>query len=286
MGHSILNNLRRFEDYQLILIGWLFVLAAVCLNCTAHSLLIAKEQVDIISSIGWSLKEFGVWLIMTPPICFVLNASRNQQRPVLNYAVTGFYAIGFALFVSTFVDVYTEELHWQESLFYSWHKHVIAFIAIVVVWKMMRGIDGETQPASDKPAHTHQLQLKTSNAPCLPASTYEQAPSNQGSQSVLKLDNPSIELNQDEIYVVQACGNYLEIKTNNNVHLVRKTLKELEQLLDDGQFVRCHRSYLVNLSKIHSLKNHRSGHGDLCLSNGEVVPVSKSKRATVREALS
>ncbi|TQF67334.1 LytR/AlgR family response regulator transcription factor [Pseudoalteromonas luteoviolacea] len=284
MGQSIFKNLKRFEDYQLILLGWVVVLAAVCLNCTAHSLFIAKERVDVLSSIGWSLKEFGVWLVMTPALCFALNATQYRDRPILHYLIIGLYAVGIALLVNTSVDVFIEAMHWQESLFFNWHKHVIAFGAIVVVWKMMQQIDRE--PKSPK----RHLKMETSNhrnllAPQQVDITPEDTAKELAISEVttLKFSNPNLEIQQSDITFVQASGNYLEISTPTATHLVRLTLKELEAMLDDTQFFRCHRSFVVNLNKVSTVKNHRSGHGDVILCSGQVVPVSKSKRAKLRE---
>ncbi|MCE1235844.1 MAG: LytTR family transcriptional regulator [Hyphomicrobiales bacterium] len=38
-------------------------------------------------------------------------------------------------------------------------------------------------------------------------------------------------------------------------HSVRSTLSELEEKLDGGQFMRCHRNYIVNMNKVESLTN-------------------------------
>ena len=56
-------------------------------------------------------------------------------------------------------------------------------------------------------------------------------------------------------------------------------MKDLEQELGAG-FLRCHRSYLINLSYADRLVDE-----DLLLTNGERIPVPKKKRRYFRELL-
>ncbi|MCF2855872.1 LytTR family transcriptional regulator [Pseudoalteromonas sp. SMS1] len=282
---SIFNNLKRLEDYQLILLGWLVVIFTICLNCTVHSVFIAEESVDLLSSISWSLKEFGVWLVMTPALCYAFNTSRSRVNPLPHFVVFGLYAIGIALLINTSMDVFLEEIHWQESLFFNWHKHVIAFFAIATVWKMKLKMESESSASTcvqvelDNGAHRDLMVSDNTEKSHISCSSPEKKSDN------LSFKNPNLEISQEDIHFVQACGNYLEIQTATTVHLVRLTLKELESMLDDVRFLRCHRSYLVNLNKVESLKNYRSGHGEVRLTSGEAVPVSKSKRSKMRACI-
>lgn len=57
------------------------------------------------------------------------------------------------------------------------------------------------------------------------------------------------------------------------------TLKELELLLPSRSFVRPHRSYLVNLDRIHKIARY-----EIYLSSGETVPISKGLYQQVQRA--
>lgn len=66
---------------------------------------------------------------------------------------------------------------------------------------------------------------------------------------------------------------------------VSRTLKETEQMLDLYQFVRCHNRHIVNPSCIAQYikpgflrKGAQAGGGQLSLSNGETIPVSREGR--------
>ena len=79
---------------------------------------------------------------------------------------------------------------------------------------------------------------------------------------------------------------YLEVYdhsvTVHTTHYNLKTgtaLKHLEPHLNGNHFVRCHRSYYVNLQYVASL-----GDAAMVLDNGETVPVSRRSRAMVKQA--
>lgn len=58
-------------------------------------------------------------------------------------------------------------------------------------------------------------------------------------------------LDVNEIVSLQADGNYTIIhKQNMQKMVITKTLKDFEEILDDGQFVRIHKSYIVNLQQV------------------------------------
>ena len=64
--------------------------------------------------------------------------------------------------------------------------------------------------------------------------------------------------------------------TSGRKLLVIKTLKEYEELLNDCDFIRVHKSHLVNL---HHVKNYTRGEGGtVTMSDGTVVDVSRRKK--------
>jgi DNA-binding LytR/AlgR family response regulator len=62
-----------------------------------------------------------------------------------------------------------------------------------------------------------------------------------------------IRLNHDDILYVEACQNYVTIYLEKSKYITYLTMKELEQKLSNTSFLRIHKSYLVNESKIHSV---------------------------------
>ncbi|MFY0673788.1 MAG: LytTR family transcriptional regulator [Bacteroidia bacterium] len=80
-----------------------------------------------------------------------------------------------------------------------------------------------------------------------------------------------LRIGSDEILWIQASGNYIEIFTSNDrSYLLRVGLKEIELRLPDDQFIRVHKSYIVN--KKHILKFNSNS---LRTQQGE-VPIARS----------
>jgi len=73
------------------------------------------------------------------------------------------------------------------------------------------------------------------------------------------------------------------IFTEGNPVLVSKTLKEHEELLADHNFIRPHKSHLVNIKYIKSFIKHDGGY--IVMTDGSIVPVSRRKRERVVEII-
>jgi len=58
-----------------------------------------------------------------------------------------------------------------------------------------------------------------------------------------------------------------------------KTLKHFEELLGNDQFIRVHKSFLINRN--HIKKYLRKGGGELVMSNNDVVPLSRNTREEI-----
>jgi two-component system LytT family response regulator len=86
---------------------------------------------------------------------------------------------------------------------------------------------------------------------------------------------------------VDAAGDYMCIHTNDGqTHILRRTMKELEQELDPRQFVRVHRSAIVNVNTIAKLQMLANGEHQLMLTNGQAVKVSRSYKDRVKTVFS
>ncbi len=82
---------------------------------------------------------------------------------------------------------------------------------------------------------------------------------------------------------VDAAGDYMCIHTRDGqTHILRRTMKELEQELDPKLFVRVHRSAIVNVNTIAKLQMLANGEHQLMLTNGQAVKVSRSYKDRVK----
>jgi two-component system, LytTR family, response regulator LytT len=57
-----------------------------------------------------------------------------------------------------------------------------------------------------------------------------------------------------DIYFVEALKDYVVINTSDNIYTTHTTMKEMIRILPEKDFVRVHRSFIVRLDKIFSIK--------------------------------
>jgi two-component system, LytTR family, response regulator len=84
-----------------------------------------------------------------------------------------------------------------------------------------------------------------------------------------------------EIQWIDAAGDYMCIHAQGQTHILRGTMKELEGLLDPALFQRVHRSTIVNLRQVKSLRAHMNGEYFLTLLGGHELKLSRTYRDKV-----
>ncbi|SDK52786.1 LytR/AlgR family response regulator transcription factor [Microbulbifer yueqingensis] len=84
---------------------------------------------------------------------------------------------------------------------------------------------------------------------------------------------------------IDAAGDYMCVHANGETHVMRITMKELEQQLDPGRFQRIHRSTIVNLGRVREICAHINGEYHLVLNNGERLKMSRSYKTKVQHFL-
>jgi len=86
----------------------------------------------------------------------------------------------------------------------------------------------------------------------------------------------------DDIVHIAADSNYsVFYLANNDKITVSKVLKEYEEILPDNQFVRIHKSSIVNLNYLKEY-NYRNGY-EVLLKNGEKIAVSRRRASDLAE---
>ncbi|MDO6737441.1 LytTR family DNA-binding domain-containing protein [Wenyingzhuangia sp. 2_MG-2023] len=86
-------------------------------------------------------------------------------------------------------------------------------------------------------------------------------------------------LNIDEILYIESDSEYVIFHTSNKKIMSNQSLKSLEKTLDAAIFMRVHRSFIVNITKVTTLKGR-----DLILTD-ILIPVSDSYYENVKKEL-
>ncbi|MCW8092230.1 LytR/AlgR family response regulator transcription factor [Alteromonas sp. ASW11-130] len=89
----------------------------------------------------------------------------------------------------------------------------------------------------------------------------------------------------NDIQWIDAAGDYMCVHALDGMHIMRKTMKELEQELNPKTFVRVHRSAIANIRYVKKLVSHISGEYHLILQNDTELKVSRSHRDKVKAAM-
>jgi two-component system LytT family response regulator len=89
----------------------------------------------------------------------------------------------------------------------------------------------------------------------------------------------------EEIAFIKADDYVVRIQHQGKVTVVRESLKRLETILPTDRFVRTHKSFIVNISKVMEIENDLSGGLILRLSEKSEIPVSKLYRDAISQKL-
>lgn len=84
---------------------------------------------------------------------------------------------------------------------------------------------------------------------------------------------------------VDAAGDYMCVHASGETHVLRSTMKALEESLDPARFARIHRSTIVNLGRIEKLTSHINGEFFLTLRCGARLKLSRSYRDRIAHLL-
>lgn len=105
------------------------------------------------------------------------------------------------------------------------------------------------------------------------------------SRMVVKGDESSVLVQVKDVDYFESAGNYIKILVGKDRYLLRETMNGLESSLDPGQFVRIHRSFIVNLDRVRGFEPYFHGDYVVRLHDGRSLTLSRTYRERVEERL-
>jgi len=110
----------------------------------------------------------------------------------------------------------------------------------------------------------------------------------QPAKLINKIALPTMEglqmINVDNIISCKSNDNYSNIQLRNGKKmLVTRTLKEMEEILEQYFFIRVHRFYIVNLNEIEKYVKGEGGY--LVMSDGTTIDVARNKKEVLLRKL-
>ena len=102
---------------------------------------------------------------------------------------------------------------------------------------------------------------------------------------VIKSGARMLFLHPERIEWVEAEKDYVRLHIGKESHLVRETMNSFEQKLETDQFVRVHRSTIVNLDFVKEMKPLPSGEYDIVMRDGTQLRLSRGYRPRLLDLL-
>ena len=112
-----------------------------------------------------------------------------------------------------------------------------------------------------------------------PSEKVEANPKDSGNDLYVNIDRRLIKIDIPTIYLIEARGDYILIKTSGKNYTVHSTMKKIEDKLPDSLFLKIHRSFIINIDKIIDIEDNS------VLIEKDVIPVSRSNRPELMKRL-
>lgn len=94
----------------------------------------------------------------------------------------------------------------------------------------------------------------------------------------VKQGNKTILINPDDVLYIIASGYYAEIYTSEKKYVLRESLSNLDEMLDDNKFFRIHRSTIVNMNHVKEIVHSEYSEIDARMTDGKLLHISKSHK--------
>lgn len=120
------------------------------------------------------------------------------------------------------------------------------------------------------------------NPPAIPAGIHHPEESNR----IVAKEGANIRIIPvSEVVYLEAYDDYVKIFTPKEMFLKKKTMSFYEQTLDKSQFIRVHRSYIIQLSQITRIEPMEKDAHVALLKTGARIPLSKTGYSKLKASL-
>lgn len=88
----------------------------------------------------------------------------------------------------------------------------------------------------------------------------------------VNIDRRLIKIDNNSVNVIEAKGDYIHIKTDTKNYIVHSAMKKIEDILPKDLFLKIHRSFIINVTKIIDIEDNS------VLIAKDVIPISRSNK--------
>lgn len=142
----------------------------------------------------------------------------------------------------------------------------------------LKAFDYEATDFLQKPISKERFLKAVKKATELHALRYD-IPQEQGESIVIKSNLKKLKIFLSKIKWIEAYGDYIKVVTDDETHLVLSTMKGFEKELPEGKFIRVHKSFIINLSRVEKFNNKFIEIGTT------KIPLSRNKKEEIIKAI-
>ena len=229
---------------------------------------------------GFGVILFIIMFLVKIACPWVINRKRNDENnTVINQYLSSFIILVLSSVAFTFYLRYVGQV---SISFYVVFKVVLICTAAPLSFKLYDMFRELKRQNDSLVSQVETLEKKISK--------YEEESLNQLIEFVSESGTDNLSLLIAEVILVQSADNYVEISymEGNNVRkkLIRNTLKNIEiQLKQYPNFIRCHRTCIVNLHFVEKLHHEYGQHWLKIRGSDEKIPVSRQYLLKLKEVL-
>ncbi len=208
----------------------------------------------------------GLGAAATPAVLALAGAGSRARVPTLPIRILGVVGLAFILIVASCVlAAWLLERRPAPSLDSIRQQLSANFVLLVFGLSIFLGFASVVRAAQA----TRRLEAPVSRRESL-------AFSERGRTLIVQLK---------DVEWVESQGNYQAVRARGVVHLVRRTLEDLEADLDPGRFVRIHRRTIVGLRFVQAVTALSNGDAMVSMADGQDLRVARGRRASLSAAL-
>lgn len=107
----------------------------------------------------------------------------------------------------------------------------------------------------------------------------------ESNRIVVKNGSNILILPTDEIFCIEAYDDYVKIFNKETFYLKKKTMSFYEEVLNPAQFVRVHRSFILNIHFLTRIEQLDKNNSVAILKNGTKIPISRAGHMKLKSLL-
>lgn len=145
---------------------------------------------------------------------------------------------------------------WQSEFFYEYRKDLLTYIGIISTIYIYRFIIARIKGEATI-VQTVERERQTSD------------------RLLIKKFGKEFIIRINEIEWIEAAGNYMNIHIQEAVYPLRETMAYLEKNLPENQFIRIHRSYMINIDAVNHIEASDGADSTVVMNSGDKLKLSR-----------